>query len=149
MAEAFGVAASALTVIELTAKIISKCKHLIETAYHAPQDLRQIFIETSSLKAALESLHYLSTTDCAFSDTVKNLEDAEGAVIGCRDTITRLAAELDGLSLSSGTWGAPGKRQMIQGSLKWCLKETKVRKLLDDALRHKTTIMLVLLGEVT
>jgi hypothetical protein len=45
MAEAFGVAAGVLTVIELSVKVISKCKHLIATTKDAPKDQRQIFIE--------------------------------------------------------------------------------------------------------
>jgi hypothetical protein len=130
MAEAFGVAAGALTVIELTAKLISQCKHLIETTRDAPQDLNRILVEIASLKAALESLHYLSSAGSEFSDNV-----------------TQLAAELDGLVL--GSQSAPKKREKIQNSLKWCFKESKARKLLDDILQHKTTITLTLLGEVT
>jgi predicted nucleic acid-binding Zn-ribbon protein len=147
MAEAFGVAAGALTVIELTAKLISQCKHLIETTRDAPQDLNRILVEIASLKAALESLHYLSSAGSEFSDNVRRLEDAEGAVKGCEDAVTQLAAELDGLVL--GSQSAPKKREKIQNSLKWCFKESKARKLLDDILQHKTTITLTLLGEVT
>ena len=147
MAEAFGIAAGALTVIELTSKIISQCKHLIETTRDAPQDLNRILIEIASLKAALESLHFLSSARCDFSNHVRQLEDADGAVKGCKDAVTQLAAELDGLAL--GSQSPLRKRERIQGSLKWCFKESKARKLLDDILQHKTTIMLTLLGEVT
>jgi len=37
MAEAFGVAAGGLTVLELTIKVIKQCKTLIETAHDAPR----------------------------------------------------------------------------------------------------------------
>ncbi|KAF1951136.1 hypothetical protein CC80DRAFT_386702, partial [Byssothecium circinans] len=146
MAEAFGVAAGVLTIIELTSKLISQCKHLIETTRDAPQDLNRILVEIASLKAALESFHYLSSAGTDFSDNVKRLEDAEGAVKGCEDAVAQLALELDGLAL--GSQSAHRKRQRIQGSLKWCFKESKARKLLDDILQHKTTIMLTLLGEI-
>jgi len=66
MAEAFSIAAGVLTVIDLSVKVISKCKHLIETTKDAPKDLRQIFIEISSLKATLKSLKFLSDTDSEF-----------------------------------------------------------------------------------
>ena len=147
MAEAFGIAAGALTVIELTSKLISQCKHLIETTRNAPQDLNRILVEITSLKAALDSLHFLSSAGCDFSDNVRRLKDAEGAVKGCEDAVSQLTAELDGLAL--GSQCAPGKRQKIQGSLKWCFKESNARKLLDDILQLKTTIVLTLVGEVT
>lgn len=147
MAEAFGVAAGALTVIELTSKLIGQCKHLIETTRDAPQDLNRILVEISSLKAALESLHYLSSAGRDFSNNVRRLEGSEGAIKGCKDAVAQLATELDGLAL--GSQCAPSKRQKIQGSLKWCFKESNARKLLGDILQHKTTIMLTLLGEVT
>jgi len=148
MAEAFGVAAGALTVIDLTAKVISKCKHLIETAHDAPKDLRHIFIEISSLKTTLESLQYLSAADSDFADAVRDLNEVDGAVKGCRRAVEQLAAELDGLSISTNSQTAPGKRQMLKGSLKWCLKESKARKLLEEAMQHKATISPALLGEV-
>jgi len=147
MAEAFGIAAGALTVIELTSKLISQCKYLIETTQDAPQDLNRILVEIASLKAALESLHYLSSAGCDFSDNVRRLENAGGAVKGCEDAVAQLAAELDGFAL--GSQSGPRKRQKIQSSLKWCFKESKARKLLDDILQHKTTIMLTLLGDIT
>ncbi|KAF2469240.1 uncharacterized protein BDR25DRAFT_263686 [Lindgomyces ingoldianus] len=152
MAEAFGIAAGILTVIDLTAKVISKCKHLIETAHDVPRDLRLIFIEISTLKATLESLKYLSDMDLNFPDVVRNLDEIGGAIKGCRDTVEELAAELDGLSFltpQKSLQAAPSKRRMIKGTLKWCLKEGKARKLLDEAIQHKSTITLALLSEVT
>ena len=148
MAEAFGIAAGALTVIDLTTKAISKCKHLIETANDAPKDLRHIFIEISSLKATLESLEYLSATDNDFADAVRDLNEVDGAVKGCHTAVEELAIELDGLSISKASQTAPGKRQRLKGSLKWCLKESRACKLLEEAMQHKATISLALLGEV-
>jgi hypothetical protein len=37
MAEAFGVVAGVLTVLDLTAKVIKQCKSLLETAHDAPR----------------------------------------------------------------------------------------------------------------
>lgn len=148
MAEAFGIAAGAVTVIEITAKVISKCKHIIRTTHDAPKDLRNILIEVSSLQATLESLDFLSTADCDFADAVKGLANIEGAITGCRDTMEDLAAELDGLAISGGKSSSSGKRQRLKGSLAWCLKESKARKLLNDAIQHKSTINLALVGEV-
>lgn len=148
MAEAFGIAAGVLTVIDLSVKVISKCKHLIETTKDAPKDLRQIFIEISPLKATLESLKFLSDTDSEFSGTLQSLNEVEGAVRGCHNAVDELSKELDGLSISQSSQATQGKRQMLKGSLKWCLKESRAQKLLDDAVRHKSTISLALIGEV-
>lgn len=147
MAEAFGVAAGALTVIELTSKLIRQCKHLIETTRDAPQDLNRVLVEIASLKAALESLHYLSSAGCDLPGNVRTLDSTEGALKGCADAVSQLATELDGLAL--GSQSPPTKRQKVEGSLKWCFKESRARKILDDILQHKTTIVLTLLGDVT
>lgn len=37
MAEAFGIVAGSLTVLEITMKIIQQCKTLVETAHDAPR----------------------------------------------------------------------------------------------------------------
>lgn len=149
MAEAFGVGAGILTVIELTAKITSRCKYLIETAQDAPRDLRHIFVEISSLKSVLESFQFLFESESGFSDTVQNLGNVDGTVQGCRTTVEDLARELDGISLSQGSQTTVGKRQKIRGSLNWCLKESKARKLLADIAQHKATITLTLLSDLT
>jgi hypothetical protein len=70
-------------------------------------------------------------------------------VEGCRNTVEELSKELDGLSLANTSHTAPAKRQRLKGSLQWCLKETKTRKLLDEMMQHKTTLTLALLGEIT
>lgn len=111
------------------------------------QDLRHIFIELSSLKAVLESFDFLSRAE--FSDTAQSLGDADGLVEGCRGTVDELSKELDGLSLANTSQVAPRKRQRIEGSLQWCLKESKARKLLDEMVQHKTTLTLALLSEIT
>jgi hypothetical protein len=81
-------------VIDLSVKVINTCKHLTETTKDAPKDLRQIFVEISSLKAALESLKFLSDVDSEFSDTLRSLHGVEGAVRGCRNAVEELAKEL-------------------------------------------------------
>jgi Cdc6-like AAA superfamily ATPase len=70
-------------------------------------------------------------------------------VEGCRGTVDELSKELDKLSLGNASHVAPGKRRRIKGSVQWCLKENKTRKLLDEAMQHKSTLTLALLGEIT
>jgi hypothetical protein len=68
---------------------------------------------------------------------------------GCRSTVEEISKELNGISLHNASNAAPGKRQRVKGSLQWCLKESKTRKLLDETMKHKSTLTLALLGEIT
>ncbi|KAF2677735.1 hypothetical protein K458DRAFT_279402, partial [Lentithecium fluviatile CBS 122367] len=147
MAEVFGVVAGSLTVLEITAKVVKQCKTLMETAHDAPRELRHIFIEVSSLKAVLENLEFLTQPE--FSDTAQSVADVNGVVEGCRSAVDEISKVLDGLSLTNTSHVVPGKRQRIKGSLQWCLKESKTRKLLDEIMKHKTTLTLALLKEIT
>ncbi|KAF2649992.1 hypothetical protein K491DRAFT_721180 [Lophiostoma macrostomum CBS 122681] len=194
MAEAFGIVSGALTVVEASTKVISKCKHLIETVQDAPKDLQHVLIEISTLQATLNSLHYISATHPDFSCVCIHMVEVNGAVEGCRSIVEELARELDGLSIlgespkvvskanrttgtaedhppsePSQTTGAKrrqvtsatdefalsepsqirhSKRKRVKGTLEWCYKQSKVDKLLDQAMKHKITICTALLGEV-
>jgi len=149
MAEPFGIAAGALTVIELTAKIIKRCHHLIQTAQDAPKEIRHIFVEISSLKAIFESFHFLLDGQSEYSEAVRNLGSVNGTVQECQSTVEDLVRELDGISLSQSSETPVGKRKMLKGSLKWCLKQTKAHKILHELGQHKATITLALLDDVT
>jgi hypothetical protein len=96
---------------------------------------------------ALKSLDFLSRPE--FSDGTQGLIDPDGLVEGCRSTVEEISKALDGLSLTNTSQTAPGKRERIKGSLQWCMKESKIRKLLDETTNHKSTITLALLGEIT
>ncbi|KAF1951390.1 hypothetical protein CC80DRAFT_210542 [Byssothecium circinans] len=148
MAEAFGVAAGALTLIEASAKIISRCKHLIETTRDAPKELRHILVEISSLKATLESLQFLFGNENTFSNDPTKRSELGGALSHCHGTVEELANELDGLSIAQDAQPQISKRRILKESLSWSLKESKVRKLLDATMQHKATMTLALLGDV-
>jgi hypothetical protein len=148
MAEAFGVAAGALTVVELSVKVISRCKHLIETTRDAPKDLRHVLIEICSLKATLESLDILSGTESDVSEMLCTGTELKSTLSHCRETVEDLTLELDRLSISQNAQSGQGKRQKLKGSLGWCLKESKIRKLLEATMQHRATISLALLGDV-
>ena len=149
MAEPLGIAAGALAVIEITAKIIKRCHHLIQTAQDAPKELRHIFVEISSLKAIFESFHFLLKGQSEFSEAVQNFESISGTVQECQNTVEDLARELGGISLSQSSEAPVGKRQMLRGSLQWCFKQAKAHKILRELGQHKATITLALLDDVT
>jgi hypothetical protein len=145
MAEVVGIAPSIDAVLGLSAMVVNKCKAIIETAEKAPQDLRTILIEVSSLKSALENLEFLSRIDCEFGAEVSNQQGVEAAVKGCQNTLTNLVDQLGSLSISDSQQSGPSKRQKIKTAISWTWKEGSAKKLLADVLQYKTTIMLGLL----
>ncbi|KAH7115873.1 hypothetical protein B0J11DRAFT_593496 [Dendryphion nanum] len=149
MAEAIGAVASVLTIIEATVKVIKTCKELVETTREAPRDICHVLVEISSLKAALESLEFLSSVDCDSSHGLRRMVSDEGAVRSCGDTVEQLANELSKLTVSVNSQHSLRASHALKKSLQWYLKQTKVSKLLDEAVQHKSTITVNLLGEVT
>lgn len=149
MAEALALTTGILTVIDVTAKLISKCKKLIEDARDAPRDLRHIMVELSSLKSVLENLKFLADADSEFSDTVKKMDKVDGAVKGCGAAVEKLSEELDGLILEDPPDAKISKGQRLKTALIWSLKErSRARKLLGDIGEYKATISLTLIHEV-
>ena len=150
MAEAIGLAASIIAVLQLADRIASVCKSLIETVQDYPRDLRLIFLETSSLKAIFESLRFLNEHDPADSVTLQMLRGSDGPVEGCKMAMDQLDRLFPSHPLrSSKTKGA--KRQKLQtalAGLAWPLKADRARKLLDEIMRHKSTINVALQGQL-
>ncbi|KAF7537322.1 hypothetical protein G7054_g3825 [Neopestalotiopsis clavispora] len=149
MAEALGLASSIITVIELSAKAVKQCKHIIDTARDAPRDLRNILVEVSSLKAALENLDYLNKVDHDFAEEVSNQKGIGNAVHECEETLGDLVKQLGDLSIRDSRQTRPGKRAKIKAAFQWTWNETTARKLLNDVLQHKTTITLGLLTQTS
>ncbi|KAF2732602.1 hypothetical protein EJ04DRAFT_513764 [Polyplosphaeria fusca] len=150
MAEVLGITCGVVTAIETTLKVIKQCKHLIETTHDAPKDLRQIFVEVTSLNATLESLQFLSVADSDFSDVVRGMNELNGAVHGCHSVMDELAQELDGLQIldtgSNNVQTATSRKQRIKRLIKWVSKESKVFKLLEQARAHQVYYFSCLAG---
>jgi len=145
MAEVVGLASSIIAVLDLSAKVVSRTKAIIETAKDAPRDLRTILVEVSSLKSALENFEFLFSIDCKFAEEVSNKQGIEAAVKGCQNTLTSLVEQLGSLSISNSQQTGPSKRQKIKTAVSWTWKEGPTKKLLADVLQYKTTIVLGLL----
>jgi Cdc6-like AAA superfamily ATPase len=95
----------------------------------------------------LESFEFLSRPE--FTDATQSLANPDGIIEGCRSTVEEISKGLDGLSLTDASHIAPSKRRRIKGALQWVMEESKFRKLLDETMKHKSTITLALLGEIT
>ncbi|KAI0126172.1 hypothetical protein BJ170DRAFT_597396 [Xylariales sp. AK1849] len=147
MAEAIGLAASIIAVVDLSVKVVGRCKSIIETAKDAPRDLRALLVEVSSLKSALENLDFLSNINCQFSQTALKQPGLEEAVKGCHTTLGDLVEALGSLAIQDSRQTAPRKRQKVKDAISWTWKEDTAKKLLADLLQHKTTITLSLLSQ--
>lgn len=147
MADPFSLAASSLALLDLSAKVILRCKHIISTAKDAPRELRTILVEVSSLEAALKNLSFLADVDCGFAEQAVNLDGISNAVVGCQGTLDDLIKELGSLSISDAIQTGASKRQKVKTAVKWTWREGAAKKLLNDVLQYKTTITLSLLSQ--
>ena len=146
MAEALAVGSSVIAIIQITDRIVGLCKFYIETARDVASDLRLILLEASTLKTVFESLNFLIEHNSGVSSAVSTLSGKDGAIEGCRSSIT----ELEKLFPSDWKQTAgqnTSKKQRVKATwaaLAWPLKEKNARKLLDEIMRYKTTITLAI-----
>ncbi|CVL06960.1 uncharacterized protein FMAN_12051 [Fusarium mangiferae] len=151
MAEALGVVASAIAVIQISKEVISACKFYIEALRSdAPTSLRTLLIEISTLKSVLENLEFISKCD-TFTPAVQNrLTAFDGPIEGCRAAMTALEKLFPKQSLRNGQ--NTSKRQKVQATfatLAWPLKQGQVQELLQQISRYKDGIQLALTTEAT
>jgi hypothetical protein len=138
------------TVLQAADRIAKVCKWVVETVHDCPKDLRLIFIETGSLKVIFESLRFLDEDDPADSATLQRLRGSDGPIEGCKAAIDQLEQLFPPLQLLT-TKNKGKKRQILQTvltSLAWPLKAERARKLLDEIMRHKSTINVALQGQL-
>ena len=150
MAEAIAIGASVIAIIQIADRIVGLCKFYIETARDAPADLRVILIETSTLKAILESVEYLSAHDRVHPKLSENSYDLSSLIEECYRTV----AELENLFPRDGskTTAQKGSKKMklefLLTALAWPLKEKKAQRLLAELTRYKTAIGLALTNSI-
>jgi hypothetical protein len=143
MAEAVGLAASIIAVVEICRHIVTLAKNYLNAVQDAPQALQAVLTETSALKNVFESLDCTDSSQ-SLPPYIQKLGGPNGPIEGCR----RCGAELEKL-IDAGVpvTAARGKRRKVQEtitSLAWPLKESKARKLCDELLQYKNTIVLEL-----
>ncbi|KAF5556935.1 hypothetical protein FMEXI_989 [Fusarium mexicanum] len=125
MAEALGVVASAIAVIQLSKEVISACQFYIEALRSdAPTSLRTLLIEVSTLKSVLENLEFIAKCE-TFTPVLQNrLAASDGPIEGCKAAMTALEKLFPKQSLQSGQNAS--KRQKVQATfatLAWPLKQ--------------------------
>ncbi|KAM5521489.1 hypothetical protein FOXYSP1_15380 [Fusarium oxysporum f. sp. phaseoli] len=151
MAEALGVVASAIAVIQISKEVISLCKFYIEAlSSDAPTSLRAVLIEVSTLKSVLEGLEFISKCETVTPALQNRLAASDGPIEGCRVAMTALEKLFPKQALQNGQNAS--KRQKVQATfatLAWPLKQGQIQDLLQQISRHKDGIQLALTTEVT
>lgn len=158
MAEAIGLAASIIAVVDLAGKLTILSKFYIENVKDARQDFRQILREAASLAAALNSLHFLVEHDPDFecdSELDDLFEPTVGAVKGCEDALKRLLRMIPDPDRTSNRedpsrlYTMKRKAREAATLLAWPLNKSKAMALMDVIGRYKETISLVILGDLS
>ena len=142
MAEPFSTAAGVIAVIQITDRVISLCKFYIQTARDAPRDLRTMLIEISALKMVLDNVKFLCECDEELSAALALEEQDGGPVKGCRQALEELESffppsDVDSQISTQRKWNRPGASLH---ALKWPLKASKAKSLLEEIARYKSTI---------
>ncbi|RYP93233.1 hypothetical protein DL770_000608 [Monosporascus sp. CRB-9-2] len=146
MAEALGVAASVIAVLQLSGRIISACDFYLEARQDMPTIVKSIRIEANSLRGILDDFDLgenRSTSELASLPSLQRLAGPDSPIEGCRHTLEELQelVKCDAASISGS------KRKRLSAFfwlLRWPLKEDKARKLLQDVAHYKATINVVL-----
>ncbi|KAK4226576.1 hypothetical protein QBC38DRAFT_456116 [Podospora fimiseda] len=152
MAEAIGLTASIIAVVQLAKAVTSVCKSFIDGVADYPKDLRFIYIEISSLIVVLEGVEStVRPQDAADAACLSILLNPEGPVQGCMDALGRLEGLVSpGMAHQRTQNGPKTKKQRVQASLAslaWPLKAGTAKGILDEIIQHKATISLALEGE--
>ncbi|KAL9948597.1 hypothetical protein ACHAQF_006016 [Verticillium nonalfalfae] len=153
MAEVLGLPVSIIAIVDLSAKLASHCKFYVENVKDARADFRKLLIEITSVGNAVDILKFLIEYDPDFeSDQLLSLSGESGSIAGCLDALTKLEAMLPpSEDIDSGNSCPSMKSRMknIATRLAWPLKKTRAMGLLDDIMRHKATIKLAMIGDIS
>jgi len=127
MAEAFGVAASALAIVELSAKIISQCLQYSRDVRHAKNDIARVEKEVTNLSTVMKRLHDL--LDSPHGIRLQTFQEVRDALEDGRSQLGSLHDKL-----------IPGKgrqamRQFGLRALKWPFDSKEVEKILQELAR--------------
>ncbi|RYP11720.1 hypothetical protein DL767_011041 [Monosporascus sp. MG133] len=150
MAEALGVAASVITILQLSARIISACDFYLEARQDMPTIVRSIRIEVNSLRGILEDFDLRdnrSTSELAALPSLQRLAGPDSPIEGCRHTLEELQ-ELVKCDAASISGSRRKKLSAFFWLLRWPLKEDKARKLLQDVAHYKATINVALNSQI-
>ncbi|PNH47467.1 hypothetical protein VD0004_g834 [Verticillium dahliae] len=153
MAEAIGLSASIIAIVDLSAKLASHCKFYVESVQDARADFRKLLIEITSVGNAVDILQFLIDHDPDFeSDQLLSLSGESGSIAGCLDALTQLKTMLpppEDIDSGNSRLSMKSRMKNIATRLAWPLKKTRAMGLLGDIMKHKATIQLVMIGDIS
>ena len=145
MAEALGLVASIVAVLQITSSVISVCYDYSAVVKGTPWELSKTKAELESLRNVLQTLEPLAKQAELTSTTVdtklQTLNLLLGPLQSCFGEIEHLEKRLKSPSWSDGF--GPRRRAIIQ-ALQWPLKEAETRKALENISRFKDTLVLAI-----
>lgn len=146
MAEALGLAASIIAIVQLADRITSVCEFFIESIEGYPRDLQLILVETSSVRVLFQNLKFVREHDPEASVFLDKMTQTSAA---CLESVTQLEKLVPSSLLSKGNNKRKRKKtDLVLASLAWPLRERKVRSLLKDIASHKATISNIFCAEI-
>jgi hypothetical protein len=155
MAEALGLTASVIAVVQITKSvieisnwIIKQCQFYIDAERGGPSHLRVMLVEVSATKGILENLLFLVEHSDDGQNLVQSLSGELGPIEGCYKSIDRLR-QLFPLDDAASTYSTDpkkrrGKANTALATLTWALKESRAKEVLEEITRYKSTITLAL-----
>ncbi|RYP48397.1 hypothetical protein DL768_005716 [Monosporascus sp. mg162] len=127
MAEAFGVAASALAVTEISAKVISLCLQYSRDVKHAKGDIERVNEGVANWKTVVEELQVL--LDSPHGIRLQTSQKLRDALTGGRSQLGSLHDKL------TPSTRRQAMKQFGFRALKWPFESTEVEKILQDLAR--------------
>jgi hypothetical protein len=103
MAEALGIAASIIAVVQITDRVIHLCKFWLGSLKDAPADIRIILLEVSTLRTILDTIHFVS--DTGTGPVLTCLSGKNGPIEACKEAVAGLESLLpsDHVTQANGT----------------------------------------------
>lgn len=140
MAELVAVGAGVIAILQITDRVIGLCKSFIESAKDAPSHLRVVLLEISTLRTIFENFNFLNEST-GLSSVAGSMSGDDGPIEACRRALTELESLFPPEKFK--------KRKLMTRLevLAWPLKENRARKLLEEIMSYKTTIMLAITTE--
>ena len=153
MAEALGLAASIITVLQLTNSVISVCHNYSAAAKGAPWELSQVRAELEGLRRVLQTLEPIAIqAECTNSSigtklpALSQLLGPTGLLQDCYKEIHHLDERLQLLTLVERI--GPKRRAIVQ-ALRWPLREAETKKALENIGRFKSTLAVAITVDQT
>ncbi|KAK3371102.1 hypothetical protein B0T24DRAFT_650215 [Lasiosphaeria ovina] len=137
MAEALALTGSIIAVVQLADRIATVCKFFIETAQDYP--------------GTYASSTFLDQDNPADWTALKALQGENGPLERCKNAVTELGKLFPHLPLPTASKYKKGKKetfQMVLDRLAWPFQVGKATRLLDEIMRHKSTISVALQGQL-